>query len=243
MPKKIKNIAVLTGAGISAESGLSTFRDAGGLWEKYRIEDVATREAYARNPALVHEFYNQRRAQLRDVQPNAAHNALAALEKSWVEEGRGQFTLITQNVDDLHSRAGSGSHGGTLIPMHGQLKQVRCRLSDQVFDWEEETDIETVCECCGKAGAIRPHIVWFGEMPLQMDAIYKVLRECDLFISIGTSGTVYPAAGFVQEVKVTAGAETVEINMEPSEGNLFFDTKIYGRAGDKVPAFIDMLLA
>lgn len=233
------NIVVLTGAGISAESGLSTFRDEDGLWCEHRIEDVATPEAFTRDPATVHRFYNMRRAQLADVAPNNAHKALAKLEKSWKESGRGEFLLVTQNVDNLHRRAGSNA----MIAMHGELTKVRCTETEQVMYWPQDSSVTTVCPCCGQVGAVRPHIVWFGEMPLEMDAIYTALAQCDLFISIGTSGNVYPAAGFVQEAKLSGGAHTVEINLEPSLSNRLFDEKIYGKAGDEVPKYVERIMS
>lgn len=230
---KNSTIVILTGAGISAESGLMTFRDNGGLWCNHRIEDVATPEAFERDPKLVHEFYNMRRAQLKDAKPNAAHLALAELQRNWP----GKVIIVTQNVDDLHERAGA-----SVMHMHGELKKARCAVSEQVFDWHEEMTTETICACCKKPGRMRPHIVWFGEMPLYMDAIYHVLRECDLFISIGTSGNVYPAAGFVQEVRMAGKGHTVELNMEPSLGHSLFDEKIYGPASQVVPEYIKNIL-
>lgn len=227
-----QNIVILTGAGISAESGLLTFRDNDGLWCNHRIEDVATPEAFQRNPKLVHEFYNLRRAQLAEVKPNAAHLALAELAK------HRKVTLVTQNVDDLHERAGSHP-----IHMHGELKKVRCDVCEGVQHWEEILGQETACPACERKGAMRPHIVWFGEMPLYMEAIYQRLRECDLFISIGTSGNVYPAAGFVQEVRSIGRAKTVELNLEPSQGNSLFHDKIYGKATEIVPRFVEQLIA
>jgi NAD-dependent deacetylase len=230
-----KNIVILTGSGISAESGLKTFRDAGGLWEGYRVEEVATPEAYEANPALVQKFYNLRRQQLKETKPNAAHLALAELEKNW----KGDFFLITQNVDDLHGRAGNKN----LLHMHGELKKVRCGNTHKVFDFEDEITEETKCQCCSKTGALRPHIVWFGEMPLGMELIYKKLQAADIFVSIGTSGVVYPAAGFVQEVRHIGLAETVEINLEPSAGHSLFEKKIYGPASKTVPEFVKELLS
>ncbi len=231
-----QSIVILTGAGISAESGLLTFRDNGGLWCGHRVEDVATPEAFARNPVLVHEFYNQRRAQLAEVTPNPAHLALARLSAEWP----GEVTLITQNVDDLHARAG-GSY--TLIQMHGKLKQARCIDSEKVIEWDGGITTGTPCPCCHVPGKLRPHIVWFGEMPLYMGVIGQALRECDLFLSIGTSGNVYPAAGFAQEVRHIGRAHTAELNLEPSLGGSLFHEKIYGRAGDIVPAYVERILA
>lgn len=233
------SIAILTGAGISAESGLLTFRDNGGLWCGHRVEDVATPQAFARNPKLVHEFYNMRRAQLDEVQPNAAHYALVKLAKEWP----GKVTIITQNVDDLHERACQGAAPYELLSMHGKLKQVRCVHSDEVMEWSDALGLHTLCPCCKRAGQLRPHIVWFGEMPLYMDAIARILRECSLFISIGTSGNVYPAAGFVQEVRHAGHAHAVELNLEPSLGQSLFHERIYGKASEIVPAYVEKILA
>ncbi len=235
MSNRYRSIVVLTGAGISAESGIQTFRAADGLWEEHRVEDVATPEGYHANPELVQRFYNERRAQLLngDIRPNAAHDALARLET----EFEGRFLLVTQNIDNLHERAGS-QH---LIHMHGELLKMRCERSDEVFDIERDIRVDQLCPCCGQTGSLRPHIVWFGEMPMQMDTIYRALAACDLFLSIGTSGNVYPAAGFVQEA-LQAGAHTVEVNLEPSSVHTSFDEHIYGKAGDVLPHFVDTLL-
>jgi NAD-dependent deacetylase len=227
-------IVVLTGAGISRESGLATFRDADGIWARVRIEDVATPEAFARDPDRVHAFYNARRRQVVDpaVQPNAAHHALARLARAWP----GGVTVVTQNVDDLHDRAGTLN----LIHMHGELTKARCAACGAVAPWRDDLSVATVCPSCGRAGAMRPHVVWFGEMPLAMDAIAAALDRCGLFVSIGTSGNVYPAAGFVAEVR--GRAHTVELNLEPSEGSRLFDETIHGRATDVVPAFVARLM-
>ena len=223
-----QRIVVLTGAGISAESGINTFRDNGGLWENQRMEDVATPEAYARDPEMVQRFYNARRAQLSDVKPNPAHIALAEFEKTF----DGEFLLVTQNVDDLHDRAGSQN----LIHMHGELKKSRCTRTHNIHEQVSDITETTLCDCCGTP-TLRPHIVWFGEMPLMMDEIYHALDQCDLFLSIGTSGHVYPAAGFV-EVARQAGARTVEINKEPSLGIDHFQEAIQGLASVEVPVFL-----
>ncbi len=230
-----RRIVVLTGAGISRESGLATFRDAGGIWATTRIEDVATPEAFARDPARVQAFYNARRAQLRNpaIAPNAAHLALARLEKAWP----GEVLLVTQNVDDLHDRAGSRS----LVHMHGELMKARCLACASVSPWPGDIGTDSACLACGAAGRMRPHVVWFGEMPLQMERIGAALARCEVFVSIGTSGNVYPAAGFVAEVP--AGARRVELNLEPSEGATRFDEAIHGPATEVVPAFVDALLA
>lgn len=223
-----KHIVILTGAGISAESGLSTFRDNNGLWCNHKVEDVATPHAFHSNPTLVHAFYNQRRQQLQEVAPNAAHLALAALERRW----HGSFLLITQNVDDLHDRAGSSN----LLHMHGELLKARCVHSGEIFAWNTETTTTLPCPCCGKPGALRPHIVWFGEMPLDIDRIFSSLQTCDIFLSIGTSGNVYPAAGFVAEAKMH-GATTFELNMERSESP-YFDHGFYGAATQLIPELV-----
>ena len=229
-------IVILTGAGISKESGLDTFRDADGIWAKVRLEDVATPEAFARDPATVQAFYNARRRSLRDgnVTPNAAHRALADLERKF----SGDFLLVTQNIDDLHDRAGSRH----LVHMHGELFKARCAACDQVHDWRDDIEVETRSPCCGATGRLRPHVVWFGEMPLAMDRIEAALAICDLFVSIGTSGSVYPAAGFVRDARL-AGARTVELNLEPSEGHSLFAERHYGPATQAVPAFVARLLA
>ncbi len=228
------NIVILTGAGVSRESGISTFRDADGVWAKVRIEDVATPQAFARDPARVHEFYNERRKGLGsgDIEPNAAHLALAKLEENWP----GDFLLVTQNVDDLHGRAGSKQ----LIHMHGELFKARCNHCQTVLSWREDMNTQTICPTCDKAGGMRPHIVWFGEMPMQMELIMTKLAHCGLFMSIGTSGQVYPAAGFAAEA-MGAGAHTVELNLEPTDGA--FAEAQYGPATELVPAYVEKLLA
>ncbi|SUC27352.1 NAD-dependent deacetylase [Providencia rustigianii] len=207
--QKIK-VVVLTGAGISAESGIQTFRSADGLWEEHRVEDVATPEGFARDPALVQRFYNERRKQLQqdNIQPNAAHYALAKLEQALGDN----FLLITQNIDNLHERAGSQR----VIHMHGELLKVRCNWSNQVLEWTGNLSVDERCHCCQFPQPLRPHIVWFGEMPFEMDRIYQALGDATIFISIGTSGHVYPAAGFVHEARLQ-GAHTVELNLEPSQ--------------------------
>jgi len=227
-------IVVLTGAGISRESGLATFRDPDGVWAQVNIEDVATPEAFARDPARVHAFYNARRAQIAgaDIAPNPAHAALARLEQRWP----GAFLLVTQNVDDLHERAGSRR----LLHMHGELKRARCARCDATHVWEVAMDQSTACPSCQLAGGLRPDVVWFGEMPYHMERIEAALARCGLFISIGTSGHVYPAAGFVAEVG--DHAHTVELNLEPSEGVSLFDEALHGRATEIVPGYVDRLL-
>ena len=236
MKKQYRNIVILTGAGISAESGIQTFRASDGLWHNHRIEDVATPEGFKRNPALVHEFYNERRRQLHEsaIQPNAAHIALARLERKFP----GKVLLVTQNVDDLHERAGSQN----LIHMHGELNKVRCNKTERVYECHTDVDTKTPCECCPTIGHLRPHIVWFGEMPFQMETIYDALIDCDLFISIGTSGNVYPAAGFVQVANET-GAHTIELNLDPSQTSDRFTESKLGKASVLVPQYVDELLA
>jgi NAD-dependent deacetylase len=228
-------IVILTGAGISRESGLHTFRDADGIWAQVRIEDVATPEAFARDPARVQEFYNARRAGLLDpaVQPNAAHRALARLE----QEHDAPVTLVTQNVDDLHERAGSRN----LLHMHGELLKSRCAACDAVFACREDITTDAICPQCRQAGTLRPDVVWFGEMPMRMDEIEAAIAASGLFVSIGTSGNVYPAAGFVREAR-RAGARTVELNLEPSEGASLFHERVHGPATEIVPAFVARLL-
>ena len=230
------SLVILTGAGISKESGLDTFRDADGLWSKVRIEDVATPEAFGRDPGAVHAFYNARRRNMLspNIQPNAAHRALAELERGW----RGDFLLVTQNIDDLHERAGSTK----LVHMHGEMLKTRCSHCSAVQAGREDLSLETACVACGGTGGMRPHVVWFGEMPLEMDLIYDALARCRIFISIGTSGNVYPAAGFVAEAR-RARAHTVELNLEPSEGASLFAERRYGRASEIVPEFVAALLS
>jgi len=249
--RKANSIVILTGAGISAESGLSTFRDNDGLWCNHRVEDVATPEAYARNPKLVQDFYNMRRAQLNEVQPNAAHIALAELADTF----DGSVMLVTQNVDNLHERAleslgardkEARSKGMRnefeLLHMHGELTKARCTETDIIYDWHADIAADSQCACCYETDTLRPHIVWFGEMPLYMEKIERALMECDVFVSIGTSGNVYPAAGFVQQVKRFGHGRTVELNMEPSQVHSLFDEKIYGPATRIVPEFVKRVL-
>lgn len=228
------NIVVLTGAGISAESGLKTFRDSGGLWEGHRVEDVATPEAFASNPEYVQRFYNMRRSQLQDaaVRFNAAHKALSDFEQSW----QGEFTLVTQNVDDLHQRAGSQN----VFPMHGELLKARCTSCHEVVCWKKDINERSQCPRCQSVGSLRPHVVWFGEMPLYMPEIESALSRCDLFVSIGTSGAVYPAAGFAR-IASAAGARTVELNMVPGETAALFDHAYYGPATEVVTEFFGQL--
>jgi NAD-dependent deacetylase len=231
-----RKILILTGAGISRESGLHTFRDPDGIWSQVRLEDVATPEAFERDPVRVHEFYNARRRALLsgDVGPNPAHGALARLEVDWP----GEVLLVTQNIDNLHERAGSKN----LVHMHGEILSARCQRCGVAGPWSADIVMETPCPTCGQAGALRVDVVWFGEMPMQMDRILTALEACDLFVSIGTSGSVYPAAGFVQEVRMAGRAHTVELNLEPSEGHSLFAERHYGPAGRIVPEFVARIL-
>ena len=234
MPAARNSLVILTGAGISRESGLATFRDAGGVWSQVRIEDVATPEAFARDPARVHGFYNARRAQLRDasVQPNAAHRALAELDARWP----GGLLLVTQNVDNLHDRAGSRR----LLHMHGELMKARCLDCRAVLPWEHDISTLTPCPACEARGGMRPDVVWFGEMPMHMEAIGAALDDCTIFVAIGTSGQVYPAAGFVAEV--AGRARTMEVNLEPTAGTALFDEAMHGPATETVPRLVEQLL-
>ncbi|MBE7210474.1 MAG: NAD-dependent deacylase [Gluconacetobacter diazotrophicus] len=224
-------IVILTGAGISRESGLDTFRDPGGVWERVRLEDVATPDAFRRDPERVHAFYDARRAQLAAVEPNAAHRALAELERALP----GQVLVVTQNVDDLHERAGTRA----LLHMHGRLRRVRCLRCDANPDWDGPTGDGAPCPACG-APALRPDVVWFGEMPHHMDEIEAALAGCDLFVSVGTSGTVYPAAGFV--AIAARRARTIELNLAPSFSS-DFDEHRAGPATELVPRLVRELLA
>ena len=227
------NIVVLTGAGISAESGIATFRGPGGLWEGHRVEDVCTPQALARDPELVHRFYDLRRASLAGVEPNAAHHALARLDADWP----GELLIITQNVDDLHERAGATR----LLHMHGELKSALCAACEHRQAWEGDMPPGTICASCG-AQAVRPDIVFFGEMPYAMDLIERAIARADLFVSIGTSGAVYPAAGFVQTAKYH-GARTLELNLDWSEGSAWFHESRLGPAGALVPEWVESVLA
>ncbi|GFD94163.1 NAD-dependent protein deacylase [Alteromonas sp. KUL156] len=233
--QSLPNIVILTGAGISAESGLKTFRDNDGLWENHRVEEVATPEAFEQNPGLVYRFYNARRAQLQqaDINPNAAHLALARLEKALGNN----VMLVTQNVDDLHERGGSE----TVYHMHGQLLSARCAITQETFEWRDSFDHTTKCPCCNRV-TLRPDIVWFGEVPMFMEEIYNRLAQADIFIAIGTSGNVYPAAGFVQIAK-ESGAHTIEANLEPGATNALFDESLTGPASSVVPQWVDNLIS
>lgn len=229
---QIKRIVILTGAGISAESGIDTFRVAGGLWEQHRVEDVATPEGFARNPDLVLGFYDMRRAALAHVAPNPAHAALARLEGEFA----GDVLLVTQNVDDLHERGGSRQ----VLHMHGELKSALCLACEARSPWHAPMLDRPPCPVCA-APSLRPDVVWFGEMPYEMGRIYQALETCDLFVSIGTSGAVYPAAGFVEEAR-RAGARTLELNLDPSEGSHRFDESRLGPASVLVPAWVEEVL-
>lgn len=229
----LRKIVVLTGAGISAESGIDTFRAAGGLWEQHRVEDVATPEGFARDPDLVLSFYDMRRAGLAKAEPNAAHRALARLE----QEFQGEVLIVTQNVDDLHERGG----GRNILHMHGELKSALCTSCGMRSPWDAPLADRPPCPVC-QAPTLRPDVVWFGEMPYQMERIYAAIRECDLFVSIGTSGAVYPAAGFVRDAQ-DCGAATLELNLEASEGSSWFDESRLGRAGTLVPQWVEEVLS
>jgi NAD-dependent deacetylase len=231
MPE-FRNLVILTGAGVSAESGIATFRGPGGFWEGHRVEDVCTPQALAHDPALVHRFYDLRRAALATVAPNAAHEALARLDGLWP----GEFLLVTQNVDDLHERAGSRR----MVHMHGALRSALCAQCDYRLPWESDLAPGAVCPAC-QAPRLRPDIVFFGEMPYHMEQIEDAIGRADLFVSIGTSGAVYPAAGFVR-MAGRCGASTLEINLDPSEGSGWFDSCRHGPAGLLVPAWVESLI-
>lgn len=237
---RFQRIVVLTGAGISAESGIATFRDKDGIWAKVNVEDVATPEAFMRNPQRVLDFYNMRRNLGGGAKPNAAHVALARLESEYAARHGGEVLVVTQNVDPLHEMAGTRN----LIHMHGEYCKTLCNHCQARHPWAVDApalEVGTKCAACGKAGGVRPDIVWFGEMPYQMDRIYEELAEADLFLSIGTSGNVYPAAGFVAEAR-SNGAHTVELNLEPSEGSRLFGETHHGPATQVVPAYVERLL-
>ncbi len=231
---QIDNIVILTGAGISAESGIGTFRDAGGLWEQHKVEDVATPEAFARDPDLVLRFYDMRRESIQQAQPNAAHAALARLDAAWA----GELLIVTQNVDDLHERAGANR----LLHMHGEHLKAWCTACNVRNIWNGTLIDRPACPACGAPGKMRPDVVWFGEMPYGMEDIYTALSRADLFVSIGTSGAVYPAAGLVREAR-EQGIATIELNMEPSQGSHWFDATRHGPATEVVPAWVEELLA
>jgi len=233
---KYKNIVILTGAGISAESGIQTFRDAGGLWENHPVEQVATPQGFAKDPKLVHRFYNLRRAALKTVSPNPAHIALARLERALADKG-GHLTIVTQNVDDLHERGGAGR----VIHMHGILTSMLCGHCEHRWEHLEDAGPDMACPKCHVQKVSRPDIVWFGEIPYQMRRIEEALRACELFVSIGTSGAVYPAAGFVQMAR-GLGKDTLELNLEASQGSHLFTESRLGPAGTLVPQWVDEVL-
>ena len=230
-------VVVLTGSGVSAESGVATFRDRDGIWSKYDYREVATPEGFAADPALVHGFYNARRRALQTVAPNAAHAALAKLEEELAARA-GVLTLITQNVDDLHERAGSKN----LLHMHGELGKARCGACGDIYLCKDDLGVSSKCAACGQVGAMRPHVVWFGEMPMFMDEIADAVTAADLFVSIGTSGSVYPAAGLVAEARAF-GVPCTELNLEPSENARLFSDARYGKAGEVVPQWVEELIA
>jgi NAD-dependent deacetylase len=228
----IRNIVILTGAGISAESGIDTFRSAGGLWEQHRVEDVATPEGFARDPDLVLRFYDMRREAIQTKLPNAAHHALGRLEAEW----EGELLIVTQNVDDLHERGGASR----VLHMHGTHLNAWCTSCDVRSPWTGPLIERPPCPVC-QARTLRPDVVWFGEMPYRMDAIYAALRSADLFVSIGTSGAVYPAAGFVRDAR-ELGARTLELNLERSQGSSWFQESRLGPASEVVPAWVEEML-
>lgn len=228
-----KSIVVLTGAGLSAESGIPTFRDPDGVWAKYNIEDVATPEAFDRNPRKVHDFYNMRRRGHATVKPNAAHVALARLTQAHPDAW-----IVTQNVDALHEQAGAVN----LIHMHGELLSALCERCEARRPWVDDLSLATTCPACLQSGGMRPDVVWFGEMPYHVERIHDLIDRADLFVSIGTSGNVYPAAGFVAIAR-GSGAHTVELNLEPSQGTSLFHEAIQGRATEIVPPFVERILA
>ena len=234
--KQHQDIVILTGAGISKESGIDTFRDEDGIWSKVSLEDVATPEGFQRDRPRVLAFYDDRREQLlcEGVEPNAAHHALARLEAEWSSS----VLVITQNIDDLHERAGQKN----LVHMHGELLKARCESCKAVHQWTRSIPTDSECPSCNDGARLRPHVVWFGEMPLEMERIEGALKRCRLFISIGTSGAVYPAAGFVMMARRYSKAHTVELNLEASEGSSFFREHHYGPASRVVPAYVNRLL-
>ena len=230
---KYQNIVILTGAGISAESGLATFRASNGLWNNHPVEDVATIEAFERNPAYVHEFYNELKKELVKAKPNPAHLAITKLQNEYPA----QISVITQNVDTLHEKAGNKN----IYHIHGQINQAVCLNCGHILETFGDVDTETICPHCGIAGMMKPNIVFFGENLLCMDTVDRLLANCDLFLSVGTSGVVFPAASFVQIAKYN-NARTLEFSLEPTSNNYYFDKHIYGKAGTTLPAFVDELL-
>ena len=234
LERDIQRIVILTGAGVSAESGLKTFRDSDGLWENHDPMEIATPEAFARDPDLVYRFYNARRNQLAEVEPNAAHGALARLQS----EFPGEVFLVTQNVDDLHERGGSTQ----VCHMHGELRSMWCRACGERMSADVDYDGSSQCPGCANCGGLRPDIVWFGEIPYHMEEIGARLARCDLFVAVGTSGVVYPAAGFVREA-LLGGAVTVEVNKTLSEVTGYFHQQRQGDATAEVSSLVEELLA
>ena len=228
----IRNIVILTGAGVSAESGIDTFRSAGGLWERHRVEDVATPEGFARDPELVLRFYDMRREAIQTKQPNAAHEALARLDAQWPSG----LLIVTQNVDDLHERAGAKR----VLHMHGEHLNAWCTCCNVRSRWTAPLIERPPCPACASR-TLRPDVVWFGEMPYRMDEIYAALRDADLFVSIGTSGAVYPAAGFVRDAR-ELGVRTLELNLERSQGSVWFEETRLGPASELVPVWVEEIL-
>ena len=231
--RKYKKILFLTGAGISAESGISTFRSENGLWNNHRVEDVATIEAYYKNQDYVHDFYNNMRPDLWNSKPNDAHLAITKLQQNY----DGEVYIVTQNIDTLHEKAKNKN----IYHIHGQINQIVCMNCGNIYETWGDVTSESICCNCNLMGTLKPNIVFFGEYPLYMDKVENLLRICDLFISVGTSGVVYPAAGFVQTAKYY-GADTIEINLEPTSNNLYFDKHIVGKAGIELPRLVDALL-
>jgi NAD-dependent deacetylase len=235
--KPPRNIVILTGAGISAESGIDTFRGGGGLWEQHRVEDVATPEAFARDPNLVLRFYDMRREAIQTKEPNAAHHALARLDREWPKKAGGEVLIVTQNVDDLHERGGALN----VLHMHGEHLNAWCTYCDRRHRWTGPLIDRPACPSCDMH-ALRPDIVWFGEVPYRMDEIYRAVSDADLFVSIGTSGAVYPAAGLVRTAR-DIGVRTLELNLERSQGSAWFHETRLGPATEIVPAWVEELLA
>lgn len=235
--RTLRNIVILTGAGISAESGIDTFRGGGGLWEQHRVEDVATPEAFARDPDLVLRFYDMRREAIQTKEPNAAHHALARLDREWPKKAGGEVLIVTQNVDDLHERGGALN----VLHMHGEHLNAWCTYCDRRHRWTGPLIDRPPCPSCDMR-ALRPDIVWFGEVPYRMDEIYRAVSEADLFVSIGTSGAVYPAAGLVRTAR-DIGVQTLELNLERSQGSAWFHETRLGPATEIVPAWVEELLA
>ncbi len=231
--RKYKKILFLTGAGISAESGISTFRSENGLWNNHRVEDVATIEAYYKNQDYVHDFYNNMRPDLWNSKPNDAHLAITKLQQNY----DGEVYIVTQNIDTLHEKAKNKN----IYHIHGQINQIVCMNCGNIYETWGDVTSESICCNCNLMGTLKPNIVFFGEYPLYMDKIENLLRICDLFISVGTSGVVYPAAGFVQTAKYY-GVDTIEINLEPTSNNLYFDKHIVGKAGVELPRLVEALL-